>query len=165
MTQAHGGVELSPTGRRIVIELDAQTGVRDIWDAFTTADGLRSWAGILCGNADSGDLRFAFLEDGLESAAGSVRVHRCRPPYKFRLTADTEQGAWDLGLDLSSRTGTRKITFIHELAASDDPGTIGPGWEYYLQRMLVHLEGGDVDSVKWDDYYPALAAAYAKAPE
>lgn len=165
MTQAHGGVQLSPTGRRIVIELDAQSGVRHIWDAFTTAEGLRAWAGILRGTADSGDLRFAFLEEGLESASGSVQVHRCRPPYKFRLTADTEQGAWDLGLDLSSRTGTKKITFIHELGASDDPGTIGPGWEYYLQRMLVHLEGGDVHSVKWDDYYPALAPTYAKAPE
>ena len=68
-------------------------------------------------------------------------------------------------MDLSSRTEAKKITFTHELAPSDDPSIIGPGWEYYMQRLLVHLEGGDVDSVKWDDYYPALAPAYAKAPE
>ncbi|WP_411734306.1 SRPBCC domain-containing protein [Paeniglutamicibacter sp.] len=165
MTQAHGGVEPSLPGRRIVIELDAPYGVRDIWDAFTTVEGLRSWAGILRENAESGNQRFAFLEEGLESAAGSVLVHQCRPPYKFRLTVDTDQGPWDLGLDLSSRAGTKKITFTHELGAADDPGTIGPGWEYYLQRMLVHLKGGNVDSVLWNDYYPALVPAYTKAPE
>ncbi|GAA1495753.1 hypothetical protein [Paeniglutamicibacter kerguelensis] len=167
MTQAHGGVGFwfPSGGRRIVIELDAEYDIRDIWEASTTAEGLRSWVGILRGNADSSDLRFAFLEEGLETAAGSVNIQHCRPPYNFLVTVETEQGAWHLGLGLSRRPGTKKITFIHDLGPSDDPSTIGPGWEYYLQRLLVHLAGGDVESVKWDDYYPALAPAYAKAPE
>ncbi|MFF5791350.1 SRPBCC domain-containing protein [Paeniglutamicibacter sp. NPDC012692] len=167
MTEAHGGVEIwFRTGARsIVIELDSEYDIPDIWEASTTAEGLRAWVGILRGNTDRGDLRFAFLEEGLEAAAGSVQVLRCRPPYYFFVTVETEQGAWVLGMELSGRPGTKKVTFIHELGPTDDPSTIGPGWEYYLQRLLVHLEGGDVESVRWDDFYPALAPAYAKAPE
>ena len=57
------------------------------------------------------------------------------------------------------------IRFIQDLGLTDDPSTIGPGWEYYVQRAIVSLEGGDVESVKWDDYYPALAPAYTRASE
>ena len=94
MTQAHGGVEswfppASAHRHRARLEYD----IRDIWEAFTTAEGLRSWAGILRGTTESGDLRFAFLEEGLEAAAGSVQVLRCRPPYYFFVTVETEQGA------------------------------------------------------------------------
>ncbi|MFJ6418207.1 hypothetical protein [Paeniglutamicibacter sp. NPDC091659] len=75
------------------------------------------------------------------------------------MNVETEQGAWALGIELSRRSGTKKIRFIHELGPSDDPSTIGPGWEYYLHRLLMHLEGGDVESVKGEVFYPALAPA------
>jgi hypothetical protein len=29
----------------------------------------------------------------------------------------------------------------------------------------VHLEDDDADSVKWENFYPALAPAYTKTPE
>ena len=45
----------------------------------------------------------------------------------------------------------------------DDPAgleNIGPGWEYYLDRLVAAETGGDVEAIAWDDYYPAQAAYY-----
>lgn len=167
MAEAHGGVGIwARTGTpAIVIELDTPVGIPELWDATTTAEGLRGWLGILDGNREHGDLRFALLANGAQVAAGSVQVLGCRPPYIFQVAFDTGQGPRTLGLEFSGRPGRKRIAFARELGPGDDPGTAGPDWEYFLQRLLVHLEGGDVDSVRWEDYFPALASAYAKAPE
>src|SRR3954469_16179359 len=39
--------------------------------------------------------------------------------------------------------------------------SVGPGWEYYLDRLGAVLIGGDVTAIDFDrDYYPAMAAHY-----
>ena len=166
MAEAHGGVGIwDRTGTpAIVIALDAPHGIPELWDATTTAEGLRSWLGILDGNREDGDLRFALLAHGTHVAAGSVRVLRCRPPYYFQVALDTGQGPRTLGLEFSGRPETKRIVFARELGPGDDPRIAGPDWEYFLHRLLVHLEGGDVESVRWEEYFPALSPAYAKAP-
>ena len=45
-----------------------------------------------------------------------------------------------------------------ELASS-----VGPGWEYYLDRLVAAETGGDVGSIVWDDYYPGQADHYRAA--
>ena len=38
--------------------------------------------------------------------------------------------------------------------------SVGPGWDYYLDRLVAVEAGRDVGTVVWDDYYPALAEHY-----
>jgi len=43
---------------------------------------------------------------------------------------------------------------------------MGPGWEYYLDRLAAAMHGNAMPD--WDDYWPNLASAYAdprSAPE
>lgn len=165
MPLPHGSIEQSPTGLRIVIEREVAFGLEEIWNAFTTPEGLEPWVGVLRGNREAGNLRFSMVEEGKEAEPATLEIIRCRAPHELAFTTNSEYGAWHLGLELSRQDGVSSIRFIQELGLTDDPSSIGPGWEYYVQRAIVSLEGDDVDSVKWDDYYPALAAAYAKAPE
>ncbi len=37
---------------------------------------------------------------------------------------------------------------------------VGPGWDYYLDRMVVAEAGGDVAAVSFDDYHPVFADHY-----
>ncbi|MFF5791349.1 SRPBCC domain-containing protein [Paeniglutamicibacter sp. NPDC012692] len=165
MPQPHGGFEPSPTGLRIAIERKVAFDLEKIWDAFTTPKGLEPWVGVLRGSREAGDLQFSMVEGGQEASPANLVIHRCRAPHELSFTTDSEYGAWNLGLELSRQDGVSTIRFIHDLGMTDDPSTIGPGWEYYVQRAIVSLEGGDVESVKWDDYYPALAPAYTRASE
>ena len=38
---------------------------------------------------------------------------------------------------------------------------VGPGWEYYLDRLVAAEAGRSVAEVDWDAYYPALSSSYA----
>lgn len=165
MPLPHGSIGPTPTGLRIVIEREVGFGLEEIWNAFTTPEGLEPWVGVLRGNREAGDLRFSMVEEGKEAEPASLEIHRCREPHELAFTTNSEYGAWHLGLELSRQDGVSTIRFIQDLGLTDDPSTIGPGWEYYVQRAIVSLEGGDVDTVNWDDYYPALAPAYTMAPE
>ncbi|MGS0686750.1 hypothetical protein ACVBEQ_16665 [Nakamurella sp. GG22] len=40
-------------------------------------------------------------------------------------------------------------------------GELGPGWEYYLDRLVAAETGGDVAGIDFDrDYYPAMVEYY-----
>jgi hypothetical protein len=41
--------------------------------------------------------------------------------------------------------------------------SVGPGWEYYLDRMVAAETGADPGALVWDDYYPGLRHHYRVA--
>ena len=39
--------------------------------------------------------------------------------------------------------------------------SVGPGWEYYLDRLVAAVSDGEVAAINWDrDYYPAMVEHY-----
>ncbi len=42
-------------------------------------------------------------------------------------------------------------------------GSVGPGWEYYLERLAAVVAGGDADACDFDEFYPALEPHYRRA--
>jgi hypothetical protein len=45
----------------------------------------------------------------------------------------------------------------------DDPAmaeNVGPGWEYYLDRLVAAETGGDPAAIEFGDYYPAMSEHY-----
>jgi hypothetical protein len=69
---------------------------------------------------------------------------------------------WHLDVDLSERDGITTLTFSQPGVDQDDLLGVGPGWEYYLDR-LVAVESGSRPPETADfegDYYPAIAEYY-----
>ena len=68
------------------------------------------------------------------------------------VTADSEQRLGQTLLQLARTTGKK------------DPrvGSIGPGWEYYLDRLVAAGDGKDAATVSWDDYFPAMQPSYER---
>lgn len=165
MRTSHGIIEESPAGTRIVITREVEFTPAALWDAFTTTRGLEPWVGILRGSREANDLTFSMTEGGQEAKPARVAIQRCREPHELAFTTESEYGNWNLGVEFAATDAGSSIRFIHLLGPNDDPSNIGPGWEYYLERVILSLRGGDVDSVAWDEYYPVLAPAYTKAPD
>ncbi len=67
---------------------------------------------------------------------------------------------FELRLDLSEEDGVTTLLFAQRMSDPEMASSVGPGWEYYLDRLVAAETGGDVADVKWDDYYPALADDY-----
>jgi hypothetical protein len=52
------------------------------------------------------------------------------------------------------------LTFAHFVDDAEAMADVGPGWEYYLDRLTVVLAGGDVATVDFADYHPGQCEYY-----
>lgn len=68
-------------------------------------------------------------------------------------------GTWRLSASLTEREGTTTLVFTHRLAEPYDASGVGPGWQYYLDRLGAVLTGAPVPAA-WDDYWPSPRDAY-----
>ena len=72
----------------------------------------------------------------------------------------TPYGPWPITVALSESEGITTAVFVHRLAETDDPGSIGPGWHYYLDRLGAVLSGDMMpEADDWPSYEP-LGARY-----
>jgi len=56
----------------------------------------------------------------------------------------------------SNPTRPRFMRRFDEEAKSEE---VGPGWEYYLDRLVAAMNGNPMPD--FDDYWPSLSSAYA----
>ena len=53
--------------------------------------------------------------------------------------------------------------FGQRLNPEDEVGSIGPGWEYYLDRLMAAHRGPDAGHRRrGSDYFPAMQPAYER---
>ncbi len=65
-----------------------------------------------------------------------------------------EAGSWSL--ELTEAEGTTELRLIHHLTPTDQLGSTGPSWEYYVDRLTAsHTDGPQPD---FEDDYPAQKA-------
>jgi uncharacterized protein YndB with AHSA1/START domain len=155
--------QLRAVGRReerdgrptLVIERTFRAPVADVWAAITEPERLVRWIGTWSGDPASGAVMFRMTAEGDDVAAEAVTIHECSPPERLELTianSAEESGHWHLELDLSETAGATTLTFAQRL---DDPALakdVGPGWEYYLDRLVAAQTGGHAAEVAWTDY-------------
>jgi uncharacterized protein YndB with AHSA1/START domain len=155
--------EVHPVGRReqrdgrptLVLERTFRAPVADVWAAVTEPERLVRWIGTWSGDPASGAVMFRMTAEGEDVAAEAVTIHECSPPRRLELTiansADAS-GQWHLEIVLVEAAGVTTLTFaqrLHDPALAKD---VGPGWEYYLDRLVAAQADGDVAAVAWPDY-------------
>lgn len=165
MAQAQGYTQQLDSGIRVVVERTLPYELEEIWATFTTSEGLEKWIGILRGSNESGNLTFSMVDQGQEANPASVKIHSCRAPFELSISTESEYGNWHLGIELARLNEATNLKFIHDLGPTDDPSNIGPGWEYYMERVALALGNKDTNTVLWDDFYPALAEHYTLVSE
>lgn len=137
-----------------------------LWSSFTDSAQASSWFGRWEGAPVQGetvDLQMLY-EDGLPWSR--LRVSECIAPDLLRVLVEDEYGSWDLEVRFRGGSGGTRLDFTQHL---DDPlaaESVGPGWEYYLDRLAAVRNGGTIP--EFGDYYPGqgpyfLAQARAAA--
>jgi len=148
------GPELIIT-RRIPFVIDA------VWNQITDPALLGTWYGTYEGDPATGTVVLTTRE--APEQPGDVRIQHCEAPNALAVTLESPAGDWVLAVTLNAAGEETDLEFRQRL---DDLGyeaaDIGPGWEYYLDRLIVALEGGDPDSLRWEDYHPVLCAHYGR---
>lgn len=160
MTTITGTVAKIDGDPHLVILRRFRATPEEVWRELTESDRLERWIGRWEGDPRTGRVTFFMTAEGADAEPEEYTILECDPPRRF--AGDTSQagGAWHLWFELAQQDGDTILTFGQRLNPSEDVGTIGPGWEYYLDRLVAAQAGLDADSVRWDDYFPALQPAY-----
>jgi hypothetical protein len=70
---------------------------------------------------------------------------------------------WLLNLDLTHADGVTTLTFSQPGVTAEQVGAVGPGWDYYLDRLVDVETGADPALRDFErDYYPSTSAHYTE---
>jgi len=145
-----GRVVVSGTGVDLVLERTFDAPVTEIWAAITDPELTARWIGPWEREAGGGRLQMLF-EEGCPWS--SFVIATCRPPEHLALTMLEESGGWEVELTVARVSDVTTLTFVHHLPDAEGIGDLGPGWEYYLDRLVAARTGAPAPD--FDDYHPA----------
>ena len=153
--RAVGRREDRHAGPSLVIERTFRVPVEDVWAAVTESQRLGRWIGTWTGDPASGQVQFRMTAEGDDVEAERVTVHECDPPRRLVVSWDSGPsagGRWHVELDLAEVAHVTTLTFVQRVPDTATGRDVGPGWEYYLDRLVAAQADGDVSAVAWPDY-------------
>lgn len=163
-----------PTGQRqrrngvdyVVFTRTFRAPVEDVWAAVTEPRRLERWVGTWTGDPTTGQVAFRMTAEGEDAEEEIQRIDVCEPPHRLVTRSvtpgpdGTDEIEWVLELDLAGSDGVTTLTFAQVVHDAEMASTVGPGWEYYLDRLVAAETSAEVADVSWDDYYPAQVDHY-----
>jgi hypothetical protein len=93
----------------------------------------------------------------------TIFIDECDAPRRLVMRSarpDDHTLEWRWQVDLAEADGVTTLTFAQEVGDAVLAESVGPGWDYYLDRMVAAETGDDLGSIDFDDYYPVLAEHY-----
>lgn len=156
----NGRVADGPLGREIQLIRRFRAPIDAVWAAMTESERLERWIGRWEGDPRTGRVDFYMTAESEDPPAEEYRIEVCDPPHRFAGTTTVGDDQWRLRFELSEVAGVTTLLFAQAIV--DDVGSVGPGWEYYLDRLAAALIGGDVTGVEWDAYYPSMKDYYTR---
>lgn len=159
-----------PTGRLLkdhfgaidlLLDRTFRAPIDDVWASVTESARLERWIGRWEGDAGPGrTVSFVMTAEG-STEPEPVLIRECDAPR--RLVVDFQQSteSWRVSLSLTETDGVTTLIFGMSLPDGHDPSDTGPGWEYYLDRLVADRAGEPLPD--WEEYYPAQKTFYAEA--
>jgi uncharacterized protein YndB with AHSA1/START domain len=149
-----------PGGQEIRLVRTFRAPIEDVWTAVTESAHLERWIGRWEGDPADGRVRFFMTAEGEDVAPEEVEIVECAPPRRLAVVTAVGDRRWHLRVELRHSAGITTLVFA-QATRDDDMSSVGPGWEYYLDRLAASLGGRKPSTVVWDDYFPAMSAYYA----
>ncbi|PPB49455.1 polyketide cyclase [Arthrobacter pityocampae] len=164
----------APLGRRetrddteqLVFTRSFAATIADVWTACTDPGRMQGWIGTWTGAPASGEIVLRMTAEGDDVPEEVYLVEVCEPPRRLRVrsrdsapfSADGSgpRVAWQHTLELSEADGATLLQFTQ--AVPDGPvgaamaASVGPGWDYYLDRLDAVIGGTDTDLILWEPY-------------
>lgn len=154
-----------PTGRldpsgHLVLTRTLRTSAEEVWSVLTDPARVARWYGTWSGDPASGRVELLMTAEDWDQPE-PLLIRRCDPPRHLALTLGTAADAWRVDLDVEDFGGTTVLQLTHRYPDPDEVASVGPGWEYYLDRLVAAETGGDPDAVDFArDYHPAMSGHY-----
>ena len=151
MSTPTGRVEVRDGQHVLVLTREFRAPIEDVWAAITEPDRLARWIGTWTGDPASGSVTWRMLFEG-DDPGDEMTIRVCEPPRRLHVTSRVGDELWRYDLDLTHVDGVTTLTFVQPGIAPGLVGEVGPGWDYYLDRLVDAETGVDPSLRSWDDY-------------
>lgn len=156
-----GSLHHLPDGASLAFQRALPFDLERVWDAVATSPGLSAWIGEFTGDPASGTVEFAMTAESPDAQPHPVEIVRCSPGHAWEVISAPQLGGIHLAVELHAADGGTALTFSQLKIGADQVESMGPGWEYYLDRLALSLSGGDTSTIGWDPYPAQLGPYYA----
>lgn len=154
-----------PTGRLVrredglYLALDRlfNAPVVEVWTSLTRAAELEKWIGTYTGSPGTGAVRFLMSAEP-NAEWEYVSILECTPLHRFMGDFGTGDDAWRAMFHLVEADRMTTLTFGQRLRSAAEAATVGPGWDYYLDRLIAARAGMPLPAR--EHYFPAHAQYY-----
>jgi uncharacterized protein YndB with AHSA1/START domain len=145
-------------GRDLVLTRTFRAPIEDVWASITESERTARWFGPWTGEPGPGRTiryRMAFEEGDQEA---EMKILACEPPRHLSVVSVDDYGSWHLEAHLSEAGGVTELRFTHHLDDKVNVGDVGPGWEFYLDKLVASRRGEP--GLGFDAYHPAQKPYY-----
>ncbi|MCW2816339.1 MAG: polyketide cyclase [Nocardioides sp.] len=140
--------------------------LEDVWAACTEPARMERWIGTWTGDPAAGEVAFRMTAEGDDVPEEVYVVEACEPPRRFvvrsrdaaSFSADGSgpQVHWQHTLELTEADGVTTLTFRQVVpegpVGAEMVASVGPGWDYYLDRLVTSYAGDDLAAVVFEAY-------------
>lgn len=161
-TSPLGQVLRTDDGLRLQFVRTFDAPVEQVWAALTDPERTARWFGRWHGDPAGGTVQVVMTAED-DQTPQTVRILECAPPTRLVLEVPSPDGTWPLSATLREVEGRTELVFVHVMAEPYDASGIGPGWQYYLDRLGAVVTGEPVPE-DFGAYDPAPQGAY-RLPE
>lgn len=138
----------------------------DVWAACTEPERMQRWIGTWTGDPASGEVAFRMTAEGDDVPEEVYLVEVCEPPRRvvlrsrdaaaFGADGSGPRVAWQHTLQLDEADGVTTLTFTQVVpdgpVGADMVASVGPGWDYYLDRLVTVFRGADPGQLTFEPY-------------
>lgn len=145
-------VERGSGGPDLVLRRTLPVPIDQTWTEVTDPSRTSRWIGPWAGNGRIGEsLR---LRLGAEEGApwAEVRLIECLAPTRLQVLVVDPQDSWLLTVELVDRRARTDLRLVMHDVDPATIGEIGPGWEYYLDRLGAAVAG--TPPPRFEEYFP-----------
>lgn len=147
-------------GHTVTFTREFRTSAAQVWEAVTDPERMQRWIGTWTGDPATGEVDWRMTAEGDQVPVERVRIIECVEPTRLEVEFLTD-GDWRIAIVLRETGGMTTLEFAQTFRTGEPVAMVGPGWEYYLDRLRAHLIGADVTSVEWSDYEP-MSESYSE---
>lgn len=127
--------------------------VADAWAALTDPALTATWFGTWRGDVATGIEVQMLAEEGRPWMSASVLA--CEAPHRLLLETGEGDMRWVLELRVEEAGAGAAVTLLQQVDEAEEAAMIGPGWEFYLDRLVAARTGADVAAIAFEpDYVP-----------
>lgn len=174
--------DLDADGQDLVLTRTLAAPRDRIWAHLSTSALLETWFGTFEGDPGSGQVQVTMTAEPGDSSAAEYTIHACEQSALLTVSSAMGEDTWRLSVELADAGGAEAsdsagapdrgeaadgagtvVSLRHHAVPADMVQHIGPGWEWYLDRLTGAVTGGEIPGMDvWDSRYMTLAEDYAR---